>query len=547
VSTALETGAALRRVAIGTVALEHGGALGDVRIACELHGPQDAPAVLVLGGVSAGRRLLPRGDDAGWWPGVAGRGLALDPARYRVLSVDWLGGRGESAASALPPVLTTRDQATVLAALLDALDISRLHCIVGASYGGMVALAFAERYPGRSARFAILGAAHRSHPYASALRSLQRRIIRLGVSGGDPARAVGIARALAMTTYRTQREFEERFGDSACVVQGAVRLPVDEWFDRHALRYASSFPPAAFLTLSQSLDLHRVDPERIADPCALVAFDPDTLVPVSEIATLAAALGTRSSLDIVPTGFGHDGFLKEYETVGTILRRTLDNGCQPESTAISAVRSSTSYAARAGSYHRNPETVAVRAGIGADTQHGAVIPPLHLSTTYSFEAFAEKRRYDYTRSGNPTRDLFAAAVAELELGAGGVVTASGMAAVATTLQLLRPGDLLVAAHDGYGGTYRLLSALAQKHAFRVRFEDLTQTAAPALIRSLRPRMVWLETPSNPLLRITDIAAVASAAMMRGRCASPTTPSFPPRCRRRLRTAPTSSCTRQRST
>lgn len=162
-----------------------------------------------------------------------------------------------------------------------------------------------------------------------------------------------------------------------------------------------------------------------------------------------------------------------------------------------------------------PATLAVRAGLNADTQHGAVVPPLHLSSTFSFAGFGEKRPYDYTRSGNPTRDLLAGALTELEGGAGATVTCTGMAAVTLALTLARPGELVVAPHDCYGGTHRLLQSLHARGALRVAFVDLGAPDAGDVIAALAPRLVWIETPSNPLLRITDVAAVAHAAHASG--------------------------------
>lgn len=164
-----------------------------------------------------------------------------------------------------------------------------------------------------------------------------------------------------------------------------------------------------------------------------------------------------------------------------------------------------------------PCTRAVRAGIESDTHHGAVVPALHLSTNYTFEAFNKKRRYDYSRSGNPTRDLLAEALTELEEGAGAVVTASGMAAVALVLELVPAGGLVLAAHDCYGGTWRLFDAWAKKGRFRVIFADLTDPATLSEALAQKPDLVWIETPSNPLLRITDIRHVALAAHAIGAC------------------------------
>ena len=160
-------------------------------------------------------------------------------------------------------------------------------------------------------------------------------------------------------------------------------------------------------------------------------------------------------------------------------------------------------------------TRAVRAGIESDLQHGAVVPPLYLSTNYAFAGFGRKRAYDYTRSGNPTRDQLARALADLEHGAGAAVTASGMAAVALALELVPAGALVVAAHDCYGGTWRLLDAWAKKGRFRVAFTDLTDPTALAAALAEGPALVWIETPSNPLLRITDVRHVAQAAHAAG--------------------------------
>lgn len=164
---------------------------------------------------------------------------------------------------------------------------------------------------------------------------------------------------------------------------------------------------------------------------------------------------------------------------------------------------------------RRPATAAVRAGIGSDQSYGAVVPPIVLSSNFSFAGYAEKRTYDYSRSGNPTRDLLGDALAELEGGAGGIVVSSGMAALTLVLQLLQPGDRLVAPHDCYGGSWRLFNALARRGHFILETVDLTDPHALADALVHRPKMVWIETPSNPLLRITDLRFVAEAAHRAG--------------------------------
>jgi cystathionine gamma-synthase len=161
------------------------------------------------------------------------------------------------------------------------------------------------------------------------------------------------------------------------------------------------------------------------------------------------------------------------------------------------------------------QTRTVRAGLETDPEHGAVVPPIYLSSTFTFAGLNERRKYDYSRSGNPTRDALAGALADLECGAGAVITATGMAAVSLGVALAKPGERIVAPHDCYGGTYRLLAALQRTGRAEVDFVDMTDAAVVARALAARPRIVWIETPSNPLLRITDIAAVSKAAHAAG--------------------------------
>jgi cystathionine gamma-synthase len=162
-----------------------------------------------------------------------------------------------------------------------------------------------------------------------------------------------------------------------------------------------------------------------------------------------------------------------------------------------------------------PSTIAARTGVDQDSAHGAVMPPLYLSANYSFAGFEQKRAYDYSRSGNPTRDVLGETLAELEGGAGCVVTATGMAAVNLPLSLLQPGDLLLAPHDGYGGTHRLLNALSAKGHFQLEYVDQGDATALDAALAKGPKLVLVETPSNPLLRLVDIADVCARAHAAG--------------------------------
>jgi cystathionine gamma-synthase len=164
---------------------------------------------------------------------------------------------------------------------------------------------------------------------------------------------------------------------------------------------------------------------------------------------------------------------------------------------------------------KSPQTTAASNGIATDSAFGAVVPPIHLSSSYAFEGFGRAGRYDYTRSGNPTRDVLADTLAKLEAGAGAVVVSSGMAAIDLVLAGLEPGDLVVAPHDCYAGTWRLLNARRAKRQFEVDFVDQTDDTAVASALARGPKLVLIESPSNPLMRIVDIREVCKRAKLVG--------------------------------
>lgn len=165
---------------------------------------------------------------------------------------------------------------------------------------------------------------------------------------------------------------------------------------------------------------------------------------------------------------------------------------------------------------RKQATIAVRSGLNDDEQYGCVVPPIHLSSTYNFLDFNEPRAHDYSRRGNPTRDVVQRALAELEGGAGAVLTNTGMSAIhLVTTVFLKPGDLLVAPHDCYGGSYRLFDSLSKRGAYRVKFVDQGDKAALQAALDEKPKLVLIESPSNPLLRVVNIAAICEAAREAG--------------------------------
>lgn len=298
----------------GTLQLHFGGHLENVRVAWRLVGADSAPVVAALGGISAGRAVT--GDTPkGWWSEVVGAGAALDITCCRVLGLDFLGGSGETTGPHRGqtdfPAISAYDQAEILRRLIDHLNLAPLQAIIGASYGGMVALAFAERWPELVRHIVAISAADRSHPMSTAWRSVQRATVRYSLRNGDGSEGLRLARALAMATYRSSAEFENRFSGEPVQVGGRFQFPVEAYLLARGDAYASSYLPEAFVCLSESIDLHRVDATKIQVPTTLVAVREDQLVPLADMHALQTRLGGPAQLIEVSSLYGHDAFLKE--------------------------------------------------------------------------------------------------------------------------------------------------------------------------------------------------------------------------------------------
>jgi homoserine O-acetyltransferase len=316
----------------GPLELHHGIALPEVALAWRMTGAAHLPVVVALGGISAGRGVWDAGDR--WWSGVVGPGRALDSDRFRILGIDYLGGSADTSgprpgAAPFPPV-SSFDQAALLDLLRRHLGIERYAAIVGASYGGMVALAFAARYPAALERIVVISASHRAHPLSTAWRSVQRAIVRQSLEQHDGPAGLKLARALAMATYRSPREFEERFAappefDGEL---GRYVFPVERYLFARGDAYAQRYVPESFLRLSESIDLHDVDPAGIHTPATLVAVREDQLVPLVDMRTLARQLGGPNALIEISSLYGHDAFLKENDMLKPVLDAALAHGAR---------------------------------------------------------------------------------------------------------------------------------------------------------------------------------------------------------------------------
>jgi homoserine O-acetyltransferase len=301
------------------IALRHAGSRS-VRVRWQRLGNPAAPVVVVQGGISADRNAAAsaEGSAPGWWEAQVGSRRALDPNHLQVLSIDWIGSDGT-----LDAPIDTADQADAIAAVLDRLHIARIAAFVGCSYGALVGLQFAVRHPKRLRKLIAISGAHRPHPYASALRALQRKVVALGQLQCADELGLSLARQLAMLTYRTPEEFEQRFTADTVLDGAHARCAAEDYLESRGARYAERWSPTAFLRLSESIDLHRVDPAHILVPTTLVAVHGDRLVPPEDVRALAERIAAPTRVHVLNSLYGHDAFLKEVVAVAAILRDTL--------------------------------------------------------------------------------------------------------------------------------------------------------------------------------------------------------------------------------
>ena len=291
-----------------------------VRIAYELSGVAGTPVIFVAGGISAHRHVAANDCDAvaGWAEDLVGTGRTLDPDRCRVLAFDYIGADGS-----LDAPIDTADQADAIALLLEALGIECLGAFVGYSYGAMVGLQLAQRHPARLQRLVAVSGAHRAHPYAAAWRALQRKAVALGQLQCADEQGLSLARQFAMLSYRTPEEFGERFDAPPTLKNGRVCVAAEDYLDAAGAKFVARISSTAWLRLSESIDLHQIDPTLVTVPTTVIAVEGDRLVPLSDAVTLVEGLGLNGSLRVLRSRYGHDAFLKEGDRIDALLGAAL--------------------------------------------------------------------------------------------------------------------------------------------------------------------------------------------------------------------------------
>lgn len=296
-------------------ALDSGETLSRPELRVRVYGDVARPVVALAGGVSSGRIAADEAVTRGWWRDVVASGGAVDLDKFCVLAFDFLPNPEERART-----ISTADQARGLAHALGAFRIEKLFAFVGASYGGMVALAFAAAFPDRVENLCVISAADRAHPAATALRGVQRRIIEFAERAGDAREGVALARQLAMIAYRTPEEFEQRFDHQPGAAAGDPYAVCD-----YLIARGRAYPMSAerYVTLSDSVDRHRIEPQKIRAASLFIGAASDRLVPTGDMRRLAAGVAGSSLLEI-DSLYGHDAFLKETGAIGPRIKQFLE-------------------------------------------------------------------------------------------------------------------------------------------------------------------------------------------------------------------------------
>lgn len=306
----------------GTVSIEHfdllhGDRLSDISVHYNRYGVNHKPALVVLGGISSSR------DIHVWWTDLFGHQKPLDLEQFQVIGVDYIANSDQRN----PSLISTFDQARVISEVLVHLGIKHLEAIVGSSYGGMVALAFAHLFPQKINKLVCIAAAHTNTQTSIAQRQIQQQILELGISSGKTKEAVSIARQLGFISYRSQQELEHRFNTSRVIEQQSLSYELVNYLKHQGDKFAAKFDIERYRSLSQSIDLHKVDPKGVVNDALFIGIDSDQLVPADLVKKTATLCKGQSKFQIINSYYGHDGFLLEAsqltESITPFLRDTL--------------------------------------------------------------------------------------------------------------------------------------------------------------------------------------------------------------------------------
>ncbi len=302
-------------------------------VSYSVYGDLSKPVILVLGGISADQYVADTNIEgifvSGWWDPLVGYHKAIDLNSYCVLSFDYLDGQSgllrNSDSNKDEIRISTFDQATIIIQLMDHLKIDHLAAIIGSSYGGMVALAFAEKYSHKVEQIIAICCNQKSDSRNTAIRQLQRDILRFATAHGDTRQGLILARSLAMLGYRGADELERRFPNEICTKSKKYDFSVVGYLKAQGEKFASRFCSQRFLSLSLSVDLHLIEPKNITSDCLLVGIQGDLIAPPDHLQQLSQDIGNNASYAEIKSDVGHDGFLKEFEQISKLIKSRIGN------------------------------------------------------------------------------------------------------------------------------------------------------------------------------------------------------------------------------
>jgi homoserine O-acetyltransferase len=295
--------------------LYHGGTVSDLKIKYSINGNLSLPMIVVLGGISANHHVS---GEEGWWNNLVGSDKVIDTNKYCVVSVEYFST--EKKPNLKQKLISSYDQAHLIKKLLEYLNIQSIQAIIGSSYGGMVALAFGELYSDSCRQIICICAADRSSIKSIALREIQRSIVKLTAMSKE---GVALARALAMIGYRGEKELEERFSTEPRISNGQANFEVSRYLNHNGKKFAENFDTYRYINLSNSIDLHRIDPTKITSETLLIPITSDQLVPLKLVKQLQSKIQPCCQLKTIKSKYGHDGFLLEHEKIAKIINNFL--------------------------------------------------------------------------------------------------------------------------------------------------------------------------------------------------------------------------------
>jgi homoserine O-acetyltransferase len=484
-------------VAIGALELDGGARLDAVEQCVTIYGTprsDGANVVLVEHALTGSSRA------AEWWPGIVGDGALFDTRDWCVVGVNALGscygstGPGSHLNNGEGfPRITVSDIVRAEQRALSRLGIERIALTIGGSLGGMRALQWALDAPDRVGRAIMLGAHDHHSAMGVALNAVQREALAL-----HSTRGLRLARKIAMLSYKSEELFNARHGRRRDR-RGKDCFDVEGYLEHQADRFEARMDPASYAVLTHAMDSFDVRDriaERTSPALVFAGISSDWLFRPQEVRAAAerfAARGFDAGYCELASDHGHDAFLAEPRALRALLEPIVHprqpNGDGRQSRRKPALGFSTR---------------AVWSGQEACTATGATIVPVYQTATFTLPEIGVTKGFDYSRTRNPTRSALEQQLAALEDGEFASAFASGMAAVAAATSLLSSGDHVIATRDIYGGTHRFFTQVLPRYGIEVTFVDTSDVEATWAAAKPATRLLWLETPSNPTLRLCDV-------------------------------------------